>query len=272
MLGNQYAYFGLYKKFITLFGILFTDVFIQRDDANGNRIDNIEVPLSYAGKDKILARLLADPNIDKPAAIVLPRMSFEFNGLNYDSDRMLNSVGKVGLKDITDPNKLKTLFNGVPYNLSWSLYVYVKNEEDGAKIIEQILPYFRPDFTINAELIPEMCLSMDIPIILSNITRQDMLDGSFKDRRVLIWKLDFIMKVYFFGQVLKKPIIKFVNTTIYDGSNNAVAIQTIQPGLTANGQPVNIIANTTPANTVSVPANTIFIDQNWGIIEIEKEL
>ena len=53
---------------------------INRD---GNEI--IKVPLAYGPTQKFLARLEQQPDLNKPIQISLPRMSFEFTGVSYDS-------------------------------------------------------------------------------------------------------------------------------------------------------------------------------------------
>lgn len=264
MLKSPYFYNGLYKKYISIFGTLFNDIHLERENSAGVKIDDIIVPLEYGPKDKMLARLNADPSIDKTAAIVLPRMSFDMTSMYYDGDRVLNPVGKIFHKDSTDSNKFKVEYNSVAYNMSFSLYVYVKNEEDGTKIVEQILPYFKPDFNVDAVLIPELCITQSIPITLNNVLRTDSYEGDFRTRRAIIWQLDFTVKASFYGPVLQKPIIKFVKSE-FDTGDIPTERLIVQPGLTANGQP------TTSANN-SVPVNTIFIDDNWGLVEIVEDL
>jgi hypothetical protein len=110
----------------------------------------------------------------------------------YDSSRKLNTIGRVASSD-QSPNNLKYQYNPVAYNLGFVLHIYVKNVEDGTKIVEQILPYFTPDWTVTANLVPEMNIKMDVPVVLNDISVEDNYDGDFKQRRALVWTLNFTL-------------------------------------------------------------------------------
>jgi hypothetical protein len=269
MFGHTF-YFSTIRKYVTLFGTLFNDIHITRTDANNNTVALIKVPLAYAPKEKVLARVDADPNIDRQAAIILPRMSFEMLDMRYDTSRKLNTIGRTVKKDPDSTSKLKYQYNPVPYNISFRLYVYVKNAEDGTKIIEQILPFFTPDWTTTVQLIPEMGINMDIPVVLDNINIEDSYEGNFEKRRALIWTLDFTLKGYIYGPVKKSGVIKFANTNFYIPPNvedgylqDAVGVTnvseriTIRPGLTANGTPTSNVSQ-------SVSLSEIEVDDDFG--------
>lgn len=269
MFGHTW-YFSTIRKYVILFGTLFNDVRITREDKNGNVVDLLKVPLAYAPKEKMLARFENDPDINRPFATSLPRMSFEMINMSYDGSRKLHTVGRSVVKD-TNTSKLKYQYNPVPYNINFRLYVYVKNAEDGTKIIEQILPFFTPDWTTTVKLIPEMEIIMDIPVILNDIGMEDSYEGNFQDRRALIWTLDFTLKGYIYGPVKKSSIIKFANTNFYipsvpDGQlqdavgNTPVAERTtVRPGLTANGTPTSNLSQ-------SVALSEIEADDDFGYI------
>ena len=216
---------------------------IQRHDADGNLIDSIKVPLTYAKKEKMLARVTQDPNLTGEAAIVLPRMSFFLNDYVYDNSRKLQTLNRVVAKDPDDVNKFKYQYQAVPYNLNFSLWIYVKNAEDGTKIMEQILPYFTPDWTAHINLVPELDISYKIPIIYGNSTSEEVYESNFITRQVLIWQMNFTMKAYMFGPIKKSPIIKFATTNARVGNNTSdeyseiVDQVIVTPGLDANGNP-----------------------------------
>ena len=270
MFGHTF-YFSIIRKYVIYFGTLFNDIHITREDKNGNLVDLLKIPLSYAPKEKMLVRFESDPDIDRPFATLLPRMSFEMLDMEYDSNRKLHTVGRSVVKDPNDTNKLKYQYNPVPYNIRFRLYVYVKNAEDGTKIIEQILPFFTPDWTTTVRLIPEMNITMDIPVILDNISIEDSYDGNFDKRRALIWSLDFTLKGYIYGPVKKTGIIKFANTNFYvpnvpDGQlrnavGNTAPIEriTTRPGLTANGTPTTKLEE-------SIALNEIEANDDFGFI------
>jgi T4-like virus Myoviridae tail sheath stabiliser len=186
-------------------------------------------------------------------------MGFEMTGLFYDSKRKLPSLSKIGVKDPTDANKLKYIYAPVPYNFTFTLWIYVKYAEDGTKIVEQILPFFTPDWTLSIELVPEMCITHDIPITLDNIHCNDNFEGDFKTRRVIIWQLDFTLKGYIYGPVKKKPIIKFTNTNLFGSGNTDPLTIKVQPGMNVNLEPTTVLGET-------VPKEQIFIDSDYGFI------
>lgn len=275
---GQPFYFGLIRKYVILMGTLLNNVKITRTDSTGAVTSLLKVPITYGPKDKMLARINQDPNLDRPTATApLPMISFEMGKMVYDGTRKLNTVGKTAVKDASNANKFKYHYNPVPYNIDFKVYVYAKNAEDGTKIIEQILPYFTPDWTTTVNLIPEVDVKVDIPIILNNINYSDNYDGEFKDRRAIIWTLDFVLKGFIYGPVKSSGIIKFINTNFYipavaDGSlsdaRNVTPIAekvTIQPGLDANGNPINYYGqpNTSLGTLPYVEINS---DDDYGFI------
>ena len=237
----------------------------------------MKVPITYAPKDKMLSRVIQDPGIDRPTATIpLPAISFEMGKMTYDGARKLNTIGKIVVKD-SDASKLKYQYNPVPYNIEFKVYVYAKNAEDGTKIIEQILPYFTPDWTTTVNLIPEMNVTMDIPVILNNMSYSDTYDGDFKERRAIVWTLDLTLKGYLYGPVRKSGIIKFVNANFYIPKVPDLELQTavgetplaekvtVQPGLDANANPINYFGG--PNNTLGTIAySSIEADDDYGYI------
>jgi len=275
---GQPFYFSLIRKYVILMGTLVNNIRITRTDKDGNVTALLKVPVTYAPKDKMLARVTQDPAIDRPTATApLPLISFEMGKMTYDGSRKLPTINKISVKNADDVNKFKYQYNPVPYNIEFKVYIYAKNAEDGTKIIEQILPYFTPDWTTTVNLIPEVEVVMDIPIILNNISYSDNYDGQFQKRRAIIWTLDFTLKGYIYGPVKKAGIIKFVETNFYlsnveDGKISSVKGElpvservTVQPGLTANGLPVNYFGGPN-SNTGSVPYAEIEISDDYGFI------
>jgi len=266
------------RKYVILFGTLFNDIHITRTNSAGATTSLLKVPLSYAAKEKMLARLEGDPEIQRETAVLLPRMSFEMTGVSYDATRKLNTLGRVAGKDTSNLNKLKYQYNPVPYNLKFRLNVYVKNAEDGTKIVEQILPFFTPDWTSTIALIPELGINMDIPIILDNISIEDTYEGKFTERRALIWTLEFTLKGYIYGPIKKSSIIKFANTSFYIPDSNIVDIAsavgvsspndrvTVAPGLDANGNPTSNAALTIDRNLIEADDDYGFVTNISGII------
>lgn len=263
MLRHPIFYHASLRNYVTIFGTLFNEIYINRTDSSNNIVSVIKVPITYAPKDKILARYIEDPNIDRESQITLPRMSFEMGSPVYDPDRKLNTMGSINSLT-TDSGKMSRLYNPVPYNFPFSLYVFVKNTEDGTKIIEQILPFFTPDWPITVELIDPIDLKMDIHVVLLSVNQQDNYDGAFVERRSLIWTLNFILKGFLWGPLRTSPVIKQTRINKYImGSNSIVEYQTITPGLTANGEP-------TGNSSLSVNSNLIFANSDFGYIVTES--
>lgn len=275
MFGHTF-YHETLRKYIILFGTLFNDIYIQRNDNSGTNIQTFKIPISYAPRDKILSRLDTDPGLNRQTAITLPRMSFEMSAMNYDPDRKLNTIQKnVALITRSDGNEnaeeksnLKSVYNPVPYTMNFSLFIYVKNAEDGTKIMEQILPFFTPDWTATVNLLPEMNMTYDIPTILNSVSTEDIYEGDFITRRALIHTLEFTMKGYVFGPVSKSGVVTLANTNFFideradtTGSSTTVveSIDT-KPGLLANGSP-------TSNATLTVGRDQIDANDNFGYVQ-----
>lgn len=259
---GQTFYHKTIRKYVTYFGTLFNEIYITRDTTGTASDNSIRVPITYGPTQKTLARLDADPDLNRPAAIVLPRLSFELNGLSYSGARKLTTINKGHIKiDATRDERLKYVYNPVPYDLNFSLYVMVKNAEDGTKILEQILPYFTPEWTSTLNLIPELEVKMDIPVVINNVSVQDTYEGPVESDRLIIWTLDFTMLGYLFGPVKKTGIITLANINFYatDPSNTVDERVTIRPGMLANGSP------TTNAS-LSVARDEINANDNWTYI------
>lgn len=269
MFGSQFYHQSL-RRYVIMFGNMFNDIVVRQYDANGNNVKAIAVPLSYAPKEKFLARTVADPNLDRPVAIQLPAMSFEMTTLNYDGNRRLNSHNR-NVKVVTDEDKLDFNYAPVPYDLQFNLYAYVRNADDGAQILEQIVPYFGPEWTNSVRIISQTNITQDIPTILNTVSIEDTYEGDFENRRALIYTFDFTVKAYFYGPVRRQGIIKrtqidFGIVTANSGSKITLedVAQTgrssrivIQPGLFANGSP-------TTNSAASVPYNQIDADDDYG--------
>ena len=197
MLGTYY-YHEIIRKTIVSFGTLFNQLYIKHKDADGDTYSEIRVPISYGPSQKFLARIEQQANLNKPVQITLPRMSFEMNSIQYDSSR---KSGVTQTFKASDGNNLKKVYLPVPYNIGFELNILSKLNDDSLQIIEQILPYFQPSFTLTVDLVDSIGEKRDIPIVLDNITFQDDYEGDFSTRRALIYTLQFTAKTYLFGPI-----------------------------------------------------------------------
>lgn len=234
---DQRFYWGTIRKSIVAFGNMFNNITIQRKDGDGNVVQLIRVPLSYAPKQKFLARIQQRPNVETPnTQIVLPRMSFEMISLDYDPARKISPIQKS--RALTnDANTLSTQYAPTPYNVTVLLYVYAKNQDDGLQIIEQILPYFNPDYNLTLKAIPELNIQNDLPIILDTIGFEDDYEGDFTTRRSIIWTLAFTMKLNFYGPSSKQGIIRNTITNTFSNKEFSNKQQTITVGVDEQSSP-----------------------------------
>jgi len=210
----EYFYHEILRRTVIAFGSLFNDISIKHTDNSGNVKSVIKVPLAYGPTQKFLARLEQSPDLNKPVQITLPRMSFEFTGLTYDPQRKSTTTQTFTAKSTIDGTETKKTYLPVPYNMQFELSIMSKLNDDALQIIEQILPYFQPAYTMSIELVDIINEKRDVPVVLENITMQDDYEGNFTTRRVLLYTLRFSVKTYLFGPVSSatKDIIK--KTTI----------------------------------------------------------
>ena len=221
MLGT-YFYHEIIRKTVISFGTLFNDIYIRHEDAAGNDISEMKVPVSYGPRQKFLARIQQQPELNKATQIDLPRMSFEISSINYDPSRKSGITQTFKAKD---GEKMKKVFMPVPYNLGFELNILTKLQDDGLQILEQILPFFQPGFTLSVDLVKSIGEKRDIPMVLQSITQQDDYEGDFATRRALIYTLQFTAKTFMFGPIADTPegLIRKVQLDYYSDSNTRTA-------------------------------------------------
>ena len=235
MLNSNVYYHGIIRKCIVGFGSLFSDIYIDRregDSVTGTVIQRLQVPLAYAPKEKWIVRLEQDPTLENNVYTTLPRMSFEIIGYNYDSQRKVNRMQQLKCGDGT--GSVSTMYTPVPYNLDLSLYILTKTQEDGLQIIEQILPTFTPEYTLSINVVPDMSVKIDVPIVLNSVSVQDDYDGDFQMRRFVTHSLNFQMKINLFGPISGRSIIDTVYANIGENEDftNANRIYTAEGDVT----------------------------------------
>jgi hypothetical protein len=216
MLGQQF-YHETMRKIVVSFGTLFNNIQIVRKNSSGAIVQSMKVPLAYGPQQKFLARINADPALGAKVAVTLPRLGFEMTGITYDPTRKLNRVQKFRkVKSSTDDsNKLDTQYMPVPYNINFTLYAMAKNSDDALQIVEQILPYFQPDYTLTINDMADMGIKRDVPIILNDVSYEDNYQGDFTERRAIIYTLAFTSKFYLYGPVTSSSVIKTVQVDQY---------------------------------------------------------
>lgn len=193
MLGHAAYYNSSIKNYTSVFGTLFNDISIVR--TKGAKTQTVNVPLSYSSKDKAWIRRTEDPNASSDVSAIFPRMAFMLVGVQNDTARKINASQYIAQGG-------SSIFPPVPYNLEYELYIGTANIEDGLQIVEQILPFFNPEFSVSTKDIPSLGISMDVPIILNSVNYSDnTLDTDFSDARIIEWTLSFTVKGYLYGPV-----------------------------------------------------------------------
>ena len=211
MLGVTY-YHQTIRKYVAVFGTLFNDLNIERTNASGTVTEKVKIPLAYGPKQKWLLAMSDTTASRKVTATRSPRMGFALTSVDYDSVRKLNTVGKnwAANSSLSTTTTLLSQFNPVPYNFAFDLFILVKNAEDGTQILEQILPYFTPEFTVTVNTIPDMGIKADIPIVLNSSSVADEYEGDLATRRTITWTLSFTLKGYIYPDIKSSSIIKTV--------------------------------------------------------------
>ena len=246
MLGT-YFYHDIFRKTVVAFGTLFNNIELRRSN------EVMKVPLAYGPKQKFLARLDSNPDLtNKRVQITLPRISFEINGMQYDSSRKVSPTQKVRVAK--DGTSNKNVFMPVPYNLSFELAIISKTQEDGLQILEQILPYFQPHFNMPIKLLPEMNEIKDVPVVLTGLSYQDDYEGDFANRRAIIYTLQFTVKTYLYGPVSESKVIKSAQVDMYASTDTTTAPRvqrySVVPTATEN------LVGTALTTTTAVMSNT----------------
>lgn len=241
---DQRFYWGTIRKSIVAFGNMFNNITIERKDADGNVVQLQRVPLAYSPQQKFLARIKQQPNVDDANfQVILPRMGFEMVSLDYDPNRKISPMQQS--RTIDSSTSASAQYAPTPYNINVLLYIYAKNQDDGLQIIEQILPYFNPDYNLTIHAIPQLNINNDLPIILNSIGFTDDYEGDMTTRRAIMWTLSFIMKLNFYGPVNKQGIINKVTTNTFRDA----ALSSQQSRIIVEG--TGDLANTIPAGNVT---------------------
>jgi hypothetical protein len=221
MLGSHF-YNQIVRKNIIAFGTLFNNITMKSSDPDtGEVLEESKVPLAYGPKQKFLVRIGENASSSK-VAITLPRLYFEMTSIEYDSSRKTSPIQKYKTIVADNGNEVKVQYVPVPYNISFELGIIAKSQDDALQILEQILPYFQPSFSVTLNMIPDMNEKKDIAIVLNNIGSEDEWDDSFLERRYINYTLNFTMKSYLYGPYSTSNIIKkaIIHETIGDAAVN----------------------------------------------------
>ena len=218
MLGNAHFYHQLTRKAVVLFGRMFDDLtVVRKSSVDGKEVGRFRVPIVYSPKEKMITRIMSDPDLLRQVQSILPRMGFEITGISYDASRKQNSLLKTAKGNTA--SHVSSTYMGVPYDLTFQLSIYTRNIDDGTHIVEQILPFFNPDFTVSTNMIPDLGFLKDVPVILTHVANDIEYEGNQDSVRYVHWTLTFTMKMYYYGPISYPKIIRSVYTNIYDMDN-----------------------------------------------------
>ena len=219
---GTYFYHEIIRKTVVSFGTVFNDIHVRHQDNTGKDLVDTKVPIAYGPRQKFLARIQQQPELNKAIAISLPRMSFEMTSITYDPSRKSGITQTFKAKD---GKKFKKVFMPVPYNLGFQLNILTKLQDDSLQILEQILPFFQPGYTLTVDLVNSIGEKRDIPLILNGISYSDDYEGNFDTRRALIYTLDFTAKSYMFGPIADTSdgLIRKVQVDYYSDTDTRTA-------------------------------------------------
>lgn len=255
-------YHRLIRRYVTVFGTLFNNLYLVRHSRDGvTKFEKMKVPLAYASKEKFLTRLRSDPQFSKATLMNLPRLAFEMTGISYDPSRKQQTTLKHFYAN-TSTNITSSQYIAAPYALDFTLSLYVRNIEDGTQIIEQILPYFQPDYTPTVHLVPSMGIVRDIPIILNSVEQTSEVEGDFGTTRFITWTLTFTLKGYFMGPATTANLIMGVANVTNSGAATKISID-------QNNAPVQklVMANTGSGRFIEGESIRIANKSLYGMVE-----
>ena len=241
MFGNYY-YHERIRKTVAMFGKLFNDIYVLRKNSSGDVISQVKVPLSYAPKDKFLERIRENPDLynDQKVAIKLPRMSFEIVSVTYDPTRQLPKSNYVNKAGASNSSRSK-IYTYVPYNISFQLSIYAKTQDDALQIVEQIIPYFNPQYTLTIKPLADFPdIKEDVPVTLTGVTFTDDYEGSVEQRRTIIYTLDFDIKINFYGPIGEQGIIRKSIVEFYQIGAGLADSDVLLQKLTVEPNPLNV--------------------------------
>jgi hypothetical protein len=216
MLGQPF-YHARIRKAVSTFGALFNNLYVVRRDASGAVLNQQKVPLAYGPREKYLERIREQPNLDldTKTAIKLPRMSFEIVNIQYDAQRQIPKTQQFRARNSEDGNR-QIFYSGIPYVLNFQLNILAKSQDDALQIVEQIIPYFTPQYGLTIRPFQEYPdITEDVPLTVNAVTMTNDYEGSLDNRNTIIYTLDFEMKIMFYGPIGPANIIRKATTNFY---------------------------------------------------------
>ena len=280
MISRSHFYHEHIKTAVAVFGSVFNDIVIKRKDGKV-----LPVPIAYGPRDKLLEGHKIHKQSEEAIDRILPRMSYELISMNYDPERKLtNKMVQTKTPDIPGISRQITKVP-VPYSLDFTLYIVTKNLNDGWQIMEQILPYFTPTYSVRVKSFPadgdpKTPLTnqyFDMPITLNSSSWADDYQGNITEKRIVEWSLEFAVKVNLYGQINTSSII--LDSRAVVAAVNDKPLASLRRGEITTGAEVGYVnlkdsdqkPNFTNDSDYS-PAITNFIDSDGTLIKIVRDL
>src|SRR5210317_2170566 len=213
---GTYFYHEKIRKCVSIFGRMFNNLYVLRKNSSGAVISQVKVPLSYAPKAKFLERIRENPDLDTDTkvAVKLPRMSFEITSLSYDAERKLPKMNSYKRGQTNTASN--QFYTPAPYFISFQLNIYAKTQDDALQVVEQILPFFNPQYTLSMKPFSDFPdILEDIPVTIQAVSFTDDFEGQLEQRRTIIYSIEFEMKVNFYGPIDSSAIIREANVDLY---------------------------------------------------------
>ena len=218
MFGNWF-YHKRVRTAVSVFGSLFNNIYVLRQNSSGQTISQVKVPLAYAPRRDFIARLNemnGSEQAERRVAMKLPRMSFEIVSLVYDSTRQLPKLNNFSQTITNSITQRRKMYSSAPYSLVFQLSIYAKSQDDGLQIVEQILPYFTPQYTVSVKPFSDIpSLTEDMPITIQSVSLEDNYEGAIGDRRTIVYTLDFEVKMNLHGPLNENKVIRDVKQNLY---------------------------------------------------------
>lgn len=212
-----YFYNKSIRSVVVAFGSLFNNIVISRRNTDDTIDEYVRVPLSYGGREKFIERIQSASSISDgtKVEITLPRLGFEISDISYDPTRKRVTLSKKYNRNPSSQNANSYMFSEVPYDISFSLSAYTRNMDDLLQIIEQITPYFTPEFSVSLNF-NDINQKTDVPILLNSVSINEDYEGSFDTRRLLTADMNFTAKAYVFGRTKTAKTILDTKTVIFN--------------------------------------------------------
>lgn len=231
---ENYFYHASIKRYVALFGSLFSNLHIKRVSEDGSKEDVIKVPIRY-GQGNMYSKVPQDKSREtQQVSRILPAMAFTLDTVYKDVSRKTNPSNRLMHHTFEPDGTKKFQLNRVPYNFIFSLIIRTKNTDDMLQISEQIIPCFDGNLSVTIEDTTGVPVEQDIILVLDEIDINDNYDEEMQSR-LIEWKITFEMKGYLYKRTQSGLIIKEVD--LYGGStmDDLVLLDTIieQGGMTA---------------------------------------